>query len=368
MSRMERLYAPPEIGAPGRRAARARRRDLILSGLFVLAMGLVVLAGFLVLRPGLLGDSYRLHVYFADANGLSTGMQVIEDGYAIGIVESVNAVFPGDLPTDVTCPVPENSAAPRSPLLPCFRATLRIRDAWPVPLDSQAEFASAGLLQGMAIRIIPGSAESPLAADSSLPSRGSEADIVALVAELTSTIQSVVEESVRPALASLERQIQAIEGLLGTVPGDEGSAESPERTQLLGALDNLTTLSSDLEKAVDPEQIGNILASVEALTKHLETVAGGLGQHTEQVSNTVQEYGDLAGDIRGMVAENRPTLRRTSDDAQFLVQELSASLVPILANLEDATRNLAALSREVRADPSSVIRSRKQENQSPWFE
>ena len=38
MNRLERLYSPPEIGAPGKRAAVGVRRDLFLAGLFVLTM------------------------------------------------------------------------------------------------------------------------------------------------------------------------------------------------------------------------------------------------------------------------------------------------------------------------------------------
>ena len=59
MSRLERLYAPPEIGAPGRRAAAGVRRDLILSGLFVLTMaGLFAVAvafGWFMARRALAG-------------------------------------------------------------------------------------------------------------------------------------------------------------------------------------------------------------------------------------------------------------------------------------------------------------------------
>jgi phospholipid/cholesterol/gamma-HCH transport system substrate-binding protein len=38
-----------------------------------------------------------------------------------------------------------------------------------------------------------------------------------------------------------------------------------------------------------------------------------------------------------------------------------------LTNIEDATRNLSALSRDLRSDPTLIIKQRRQEEQAPWF-
>ena len=133
MSRLERLYSPPEIGAPGKREARQRHRDLFYSGLFVLAMAAVAMAALALLMPGLFGGSYRLHAYFLDAAGLGDGIQVIQEGYAIGIVERVTPLFPGRDAEAARCPVPPADAAPRSLALPCFRAALRIQTGETVP-------------------------------------------------------------------------------------------------------------------------------------------------------------------------------------------------------------------------------------------
>ena len=39
--RLDRLYAPPEIGAPGKRRALDERRQIFLAGIFVLAMAVL---------------------------------------------------------------------------------------------------------------------------------------------------------------------------------------------------------------------------------------------------------------------------------------------------------------------------------------
>lgn len=362
MSRIERLYSPPEIGAPGKRAGRARRRDLFFAGLFVLAMAAVALAALGFVTPGLFGGAYRLTAYFPDAQGLDAGVRVVEGGYAIGIVERVTPLFPGRNPEAAKCPPAPADAPARSPALPCFRATLRIRNAWPVPTDSAAQLGSAGMLQGDAVKIRSGRSASLLSDGDRIEALGRETDLVAQLGRLTDSLSRIVEETIAPALASIKTQIQTIETLLGT---GEGQTENRER--LAGALDHLRNLAAELEQAVDANQIRAILGSVEQMSAQLAQVSGELTGSTREVKSAVKQYGELAQEIRGLVSANRPGLQSAIGDSQAVLQDLSASLAPILANLEDATRNLSALSRELRQDPSSILKSRPAEERTPWF-
>lgn len=364
MSGLARLYSPPEIGAPGKRSARARRRDLTLSGLFVLGMGALAVAAFAFLIPGLLGDAYRLTAYFADATGLYVSSQVTQDGYAIGIVERVTPVFPGRDPDAVHCPEPaDREDRPRAPQLPCFRATLRIRDGWPIPGDSTVVLGSAGLLQGKAVKILPGAAPEVLADGDRIPSAGHEADLVAQLEDLTASLKDLVDKTIEPALASIRDQVQTIRDLLGT-----GGEEAANRDRLAGIFGNLKQLSADMEAAVDPGQIRAILAAVEEVTGNLATVSGTLTDRSADVRRTVRKYGELATEIRGLIAQSKPQVQGSLDDTQYLLQTLAASLVPILGNIEEATRNLSALSRDLRTNPGIVIRGRKVEDRTPWLE
>lgn len=361
MSGLDRLYAPPEIGAPGKRAARRRRRDLALSGLFVLAMTLVAAGALALLVPGLLGGVYRLHAFFPQADGLSAGIPVIQGGYDIGIVESVEPLFPGRTPEAELCP-PRGDGEPHAAALPCFHATLRIRGDWPIPADSRARPGSAGLLKGDALVVVPGSAPELLAAGSRIAVSPGEADLMAQLAALTDTVQSLVDRTVAPALASIQRQIETIGELLGT-DGEDGA----ERERLAGVLGNLERLSADLERAVDPDQLAAILDSVSRIAGNLEQVTASLQGRGDELQAAVARYGELASDIRAVVKENRPALQSSLEDAQYLVQQIAASLTPILANIEAASRNLDALSRDLRDNPGVIIRGREVERETPWF-
>lgn len=360
--RLDRLYAPPEIGAPGKRRARAERRDLLYSGIFVIAMAAVALTALTAVLPGLVGRPNRLQAYFLDAAGLDTGIQVVQEGYVIGLVEKVAPVFPGTDAYLRHCPPPLAGGAPRSPSQPCFRATLRIRKHWPVPLDSTAQLAPLGLLKGNAIRIEAGSSAELLANGAVIDAREPQADLTERLADLTDTLRIVVEDSIAPTLASIRDQVKTIELLIGTAD-DQGE----NRDRLAGAFEHLQTLSQNLATAVDPKAIGAILESVRETSQGLAKITSDMTGSTENVQRAVADYSELARDVRGLINENRPALQRSLDDTQFLLQSLSASLTPILTNIEDATRNLSALSRDLRSDPTLIIKQRRQEEQAPWF-
>jgi phospholipid/cholesterol/gamma-HCH transport system substrate-binding protein len=360
--RLDRLYSPPEIGAPGKRRAVAERRDLLFAGLFIIAMALVVLAVFTLILPGLFGQTYRLQAYFADADGLDPGIQVVQEGYVVGLVERVTPIFPGVAAHALHCPRPAADAPLRSPSLPCFRATLRIRDNWPIPEDSRAQLGPLGLLQGTAIKIEPGSSAVLYADGAVIDAAESDADLMERLADLTDTVRTLVEDSIAPTLASIRDQVKTIEVLIGT-----GEDQGENRERLAGAFENLRMLTDNLVAAVDPDAIGAILDSVREMSEGLAGMTAELTGSTADIQRAVVDYGDLAGDIRGLINENRPAIQRSLDDTQFLLQSISAALTPILTNIEDASRNLSVLSRDLRSDPGLILRRRQQEEQSPWF-
>jgi phospholipid/cholesterol/gamma-HCH transport system substrate-binding protein len=86
------------------------------------------------------------------------------------------------------------------------------------------------------------------------------------------------------------------------------------------------------------------------------------------VSQAVRSYDALAGDLRRVVNQSEPALTASLDDTQYLLQELAAALTPIMANIETASRNLAALSADLRQDPKSLLFENQHKEPSPWFE
>ncbi|NEX16643.1 MAG: mammalian cell entry protein [Halochromatium sp.] len=362
MSRLNRLYSPPELGAPGKRQAHGRQRDLALAGLFVLAMLGLVLAILILLAPGLF-TGYTLRAYFPDADGIDSGIDVMQEGFVIGRVRSLDPVF-RDASDRNDCPRPTRA---RAPDLPCFRATLSIQQDWPVPTDSQAQLAPAGLLQGNIIRILPGTAATTLSAGSDIPTIAREPDLAMQISATMEQAQRTIDEVIRPTLSRLQERIQ---GLLAMFKdGQDGSGElGADLGQGLGTvMSNLVEVSANIEQSINPEQIREIMGAVQTLSDNLAAVSAALPARTEEIQNAIQRYAALADELQQLVQASRPSVQGSLDDVDYLLQELSAALAPILTNIETASRNLSALSRELREDPVSLLRGQAQEDQSPWF-
>lgn len=359
MSRLERLYSPPEIGAPGKRQAQSRHRDLFFAGAFVLAMLAVLGVVLTLLSPGLFGG-YGLRAYFLDADGLDRGIDVIQEGFVIGVVQAVDPVFAADPDRD-RCPRP---TGPRAPDLPCFRATLRIQDEWPVPPESKAQLAPGGLLKGNVIRIHPSVEPGALEPNSWIATLDRQPDLPAQIASALQQAQATIDKTIRPTLVQIQERIQ---GLLGGA--DDVAADGADMGQgLAEVFGNLKQLSDDIETIVDPKKISAILSAVEEMTANLAKVSGTFNERSADVSQAVQSYDALAGDIRRVVNQSEPALTASLDDTQYLLQELAAALTPIMANIETASRNLAALSADLRQDPKSLLFENPQKEPPPWFE
>lgn len=368
MTTLNRLYSPPELSAPGKRAAHDRRRDLALAGLFVLAMAAVVIGVMTLLAPGLLiGQPFR--AYFLEADGLDSGMDVMLEGYVIGRVRALEPVFEGEADR-VHCPQPTD---PRAPSLPCFRATLSLQPDWSLPAGSVVQLASAGLLRGNVLRILPGTQTETLAPGSPLATVPRAPDLVTQVQSTLVQAQQTLDETIRPTLSRIQDRIQS---LLAMFRGDAetdrkgmaGGASAEVGKDLTAVVTNLTQLSRDIEQSIDPAQIQAILSAVQTLSENLAAVSETLPSRSADIQAAVNQYGALADQLSATVEAARPSLQGSLNDARYALQELAAALAPILTNIENASRNLSALSRELREAPVSVLRGREQENPTPWFE
>ncbi len=210
--------------------------------------------------------------------------------------------------------------------------------------------------------IQPGSAPALLEDGQKIETTPRDGGLMAQLEDLTRTLHDLVDNTIEPALANIRDQIQTIKDLLGT-----GGDNAENRDRLAGVFQNLEQLSADMESAVNPAQIQSILSSVQQVSANLELVSATFTERSGDIKRTVRSYGDLATDISSLVKETKPSVQRSLDDTQFLLQEISASLVPILTNIEDATRNLSVFSRDLRSNPAVIIKGREVEEETPWF-
>jgi phospholipid/cholesterol/gamma-HCH transport system substrate-binding protein len=360
---LERLYQPPEIGAPGIRRGRRQRRDLVLSGLFVLAMAAVLVTVMLLNRPALFG-SQVLHAYFLDATGLGRGIDVVLNGEVVGHLGAVKPVSADDVePKD--CPTSEQ---PRSAKLLCFRAKLHLQRRWQVPADSYAQLVPASFMGGYQIRIEPGLADETLSDGERICTRPRKPDLASQASEALTRLQAAIDDTIRPALVKLQQRVQELVAAMGHGADGEGGAAAAAGEGLAEVLQNLRDLSASLNRSVDADRVGSILASVDETSGNLATLSGVLKDRSAELGTAVERYTALGADLQGVVNEAGPAVTDSLDDVQYLLRELSAALAPILANLDTASRNLAALSGDLRRDPKSLLFESKPKEPVPWLE
>jgi phospholipid/cholesterol/gamma-HCH transport system substrate-binding protein len=345
MISVERFFSPPEIGAPGRRAGQRQRRDLLISGLFVLAM-LAVLAAALLIVSGYFVGTYSLTTDFSEAGGLEPGTPVRQADYVIGTIAAIEPVFSNEK------------------LVPRFKVVMRIQKGWKIPEDSIAVIGSAGLLQGNVVKVVPGSSTVPLNEGESIRSGKKEPDLSQQLAELTDRLSELMRDSVTPLVASVKRQIEALEGLMLTGEDDVGSSQQT----IAGILENLRDVSATLKaqmEAIKPKELGALVDSARTIARNVEQITDRLNSRSREIESTVKNFSELADRLNKLVEKNDPAIERSLADTQVMLQEMSTAVTPILSNLDEITQNLLQLSQDLRNDPALVLWGRKLPDNAP---
>ncbi len=286
---------------------RDPRRNYVLVGAFVLAMGAALLAWIAVLS-GRTGASDPYYVVYDNVMGLSPGLQILYQGYPVGLIEDIQLL--------------EGAGRPR------YRVDVSVRRGVRIPADSRAVIAAPGLLSAVVIDIQAGSAPEVLAPGSEIP--GVEA------ASVIAAVTGVVDQ-VEPLLASAAEGIPAI-------------------------LANLERFTADLNEAV--ARVNGLLAAensgrIERTLSHLEGVSANAAGVTRDLRESVARLDGLLESARGVVDENREELALAVGDAQQVMDTLARHMEAISHNLEVATRNMSEFSRELRENPGVLLRNRE---------
>jgi phospholipid/cholesterol/gamma-HCH transport system substrate-binding protein len=303
---------------------------------------MLVVCGYLVATNSLTAD-------FTETGGIEAGTPVQQSDYVIGTVTSVEPHFPP------------------GGLIPHFEVVMRIKEGWTIPSDSTAVIGEAGLLQGNVIKVKPGSSRTALKGGDRIASGATEPDLGTQLAELADRLSQLMRDSVTPLVASVKRQIEALERLLLT---DQGAAGGSQQT-IAGILDNLRDVSATLKAqmaAIEPKQLAALVVSARSTARNVETITGNLKKRSRRIESAVDDFGELADRLNRLVKKSDPAIERSLAETQTMLQDLSLALVPILNNLDETTQNLLELSQGLRNDPAIVLWGRRLPDNAPGAE
>lgn len=294
----------------------------VLLALASLIVTLAVLAG----RTGATDD--YLTVY-PNVTGLKYGSPVFYEGYPVGQVSAIEPLFDG--------------ARVR------FRVRLAVVEGWKIPDDSVAATVAAGLLAPLTIAITAGHSPTMLKPGAEIRA-GSSRDLMSTVAGAAGTVDRLANGALLPLVDNLDRQVTAVGGLLdGDVRKLVGNANRvaeaaagtvpPLLADARAVTADLARISARLDGAVTPER----LAAIDRILVNADRA-------TQSLAKTSAAFEDLSGD-------SGQDLRIAVRELRLTSESLARHADAITQNLDSAAHNLNDLSRQLRANPSLLLRA-----------
>ena len=343
---------------------RSSRLNYVAVGTFVLAL-LLGLAAFIVVLSGGLGARQPYHAIYDAVDGVRPGTKVLYQGYAIGTVTGVERV--------------SRDGRTR------FRVNMGVKPDFPIPRGSTATVATASLLGGVNIRIDGGDGE-PLPPGSRLTAGAS--------GSLFAAVNTVAEQVNAVDSARLDRLIENLNATAKTL--DDATAETAPRvaknldtfTQALA--DHGPRIAADL-KALSRRLSGDVISGdnaeeLDATLGHLAATSRKLdtrvlsSANTERFSRSLDHMtrfsrrfarvsaklaesrktlDSLMRQLEATARENRPALRQSVADLRHTMDTVAGEIDSITANLEGTSRNMNAFARQLRRNPSMLLRGRE---------
>jgi len=275
------------------------------------AVGFLLIIGtltFVILMMWLRGKSFQagevVKVTFDDVAGLKEGDPVRTSGVAVGRIERIHLVSPGNV--DVW---------------------LEIQTGPPPRADATARILSSDLFGARYVEYSPGTAAEPLPADA--PLRGVRVQDMAEMAAALGDRSKALIDSVTLTTAAVSRELRATlqttRILLATL--DSGAARSSDRLVL--ALDELrrSLQRVDVLLAENGPVAGQALRGMRDASAHADSLTGSLARATAQLDSLLDLVHHGSGPLAAMV--NDSTIIRDLMSTNAALRDL---LVDLKAN------------------------------------
>ncbi len=322
MSGIERFYSPPEIGAPGQRVGKRMRRDLLVTGIFVLVMVLVLVI-FMVILSEYSGNTRVVETQCNVSGGIEAGAQVLQENYPIGKVIDIQ-------------PTHKDGR-----LAPPFVISLRIDSRWDISEKNTFVIGSAGMLQGNVLKLVL-----------------HDEPIAKIEGRFNCAIEKGVMSEITEILVSVKAQVKELEKAM--TGGAESIADGRQSTD--GIVKNINDTMENINslvKAVKPAQIQKIIDSAESTADNIHGITATLTKRSREIEKTIKEFSQLSKQLNTLVRDNRPKVDQSLTDTGYILQELANSMTPILNNLDETSRNLKEVSADFRNSPVPTLFRKK---------
>jgi len=288
------------------------RIDYVWVGGFVLAM-LVALIVCLAILSGKTGATDTYYTHYDNVLGVVPGTRLFFEGYDVGQVESIE---------------PAGASSEKR-----YRVTLAVEDGWPIPEGSVAWITEPSLLAAITIDIHAGEGDAILPPGSEIRGRDLQSVFTA-VNSLASEVETIVQHDVRPLLEAVAEGAPRILANMEKVTAD-----------LAATSDRVATL-------LDDDNTGQI----ETMIDDLSATAENLGALTAALESSLERVDAVVTDVDALVGDNTEQVQRMLDDLSHTLDSVAQRADTIGANLESTSHNMNEFSRQIRRDPSVLVR------------
>lgn len=300
----------------------------LLAIVMMLALGLIV-----ALAPELLSGSKQHTVAFRDLGTLSAGAQVRQAGFVIGRVAAIKPRrdrehYLVEMSIDADVALPPGS---------------RLRIEEPNPLRSAfvavvVSGAECGHLHEPAdpAAVMQACDRPPTLVETTLATMLQAKAAVDQIQQIT--------QLVRPEAVALSKEATVLVASLKELSGKvDGFFDKGRQDQLVATLKNVQAMSESTARAM--KTVNDV-----TLARLNQTLAGASGTLTAVKSATES--------ATRLVADNQKPLETSVEDARYILSVTATSMSQLSANLEQMSGNLAEFTRQLRENPTAVVRGR----------
>jgi phospholipid/cholesterol/gamma-HCH transport system substrate-binding protein len=209
-----------------------------------------------------------------------------------------------------------------------------VKRDWPVDRNAVVRITQGGsFLSAMVLDIQGGGAEGLLEPGAEIAS-AEQADVFSVLSEAAVELQELMNEAVRPVLDAV----------------GEGVPE---------LLENATAFSEKLNEA--GERMNQILAPenverVRSVVRNVEAVSADLAALTADLGETRRRLDAAMDTLRQLGEENQDEIQQAVRDLQYTMETVAQRIDTFTFNLEVTSRNMNEFSREIRGNPSLLLR------------
>ena len=322
-------------------------------GVFVLSL-MAAFFVFLYQITGRTGPTDIYYVVYKNVAGVKYGTPVLFEGYQIGQVDAIEPV--------------------RKEGETNYRLSLSVQRDWPIPDDSVARIIASGLLAAITIDIREGQSTTLLKPSSEI--MGQEAaNLFAAVNDVAADIRDLSRNSIKPLLDNLNEQINIVSKEITALTSEsirpmiDKISDQVEQANIVGKTDrlifSLNKTSEELQKTFNEQNQKNLshfLSNMNSASTNMDELMQHFDNTRKSTDLLLSNIDKVIGDINYMVETNDEKVEESFSDIRKTLSVISTHIDTITYHLESSSRNMHEFTRQIKENPSLLIRGSSKED------